>query len=669
MKLTVKAKVITGLTAIVLIGLFAKLFMYRQLDIVGRDVQRLAHVDEPLILAAYEMEINMNGIGLAVLKYISTRNPRYRKWALKDIDDFAEFHEAYLKLVASSEERALDAKLTLLYREFEVLAKRLMQRADDQEALFQQASASIERIDELLDKELQPGFDSEEEMSRTQMVKAIARANLEAEIAEVGFWTANYQRLHNPKFKAEIDEKLGYFDTALQTFEGYLLTEQEDQIAKSVRALFGQIKAEIAEVVALQDRIYVERDNFIALRSGIDDMLDDEIQPLARQHLIAPIRDADAATDDATQAMRILIPVYVIIALIVGIYLIRSVIAPLNKLRDGTMAIRTGNLQHRIAMGGQDEFAELARDFDNMVSRLQATTVSKESLEDSERQLKATVMHLRNEIVEREHAQAAQAKLQAALRRSERMSAMGALVAGVAHEVRNPLFGISATLDAMEVRFAGHADHQRYDAVLRGEVDRIRKLMANLLEYGKPSASEMVPESVGALIAQAAELCAPVATGTDVGIVQHIESDLPAMYIDRTRLLQVFRNLLENAIQHSPRASEVRISAKRAGEGLVCCVVEDSGPGFREEDVAIVFEPFFTRRRGGTGLGLSIVSRIVDDHGGKVSASNRDEGGASVTVCLPCARRSPEQTGVTDSELLAKPNEGGAFGEIQDPDR
>lgn len=171
------------MTAIVLIGLFAKLFMYRQLDIVGRDVQRLAHVDEPLILAAYEMEINMNGIGLAVLKYISTRNPRYRKWALKDIDDFAEFHEAYLKLVASSEERALDAKLTLLYREFEVLAKRLMQRADDQEALFQRASASIERIDELLDKELQPGFDSEEEMSRTQMVKAIARANLEAEIA------------------------------------------------------------------------------------------------------------------------------------------------------------------------------------------------------------------------------------------------------------------------------------------------------------------------------------------------------------------------------------------------------------------------------------------------------------------------------------------------------
>jgi signal transduction histidine kinase len=110
--------------------------------------------------------------------------------------------------------------------------------------------------------------------------------------------------------------------------------------------------------------------------------------------------------------------------------------------------------------------------------------------------------------------------------------------------------------------------------------------------------------------------------------------------MDRTRLVRVFENLLENAIQHSPAGGEVAVEAAAAtagGRDGIECAVCDSGPGFQAEELGRVFDPFFTRRRGGTGLGLSIVQRIVDEHGGRVGAGNRAEGGAILTVWLPAA--------------------------------
>ncbi|HSK77985.1 MAG TPA: ATP-binding protein [Thermoanaerobaculia bacterium] len=227
-------------------------------------------------------------------------------------------------------------------------------------------------------------------------------------------------------------------------------------------------------------------------------------------------------------------------------------------------------------------------------------------------------------------------KLQESLRRSETMSAMGALVAGVAHEVRNPLFGISATLDAFESRFKSRTEYRRYFDVLKERVQRLNELMQQLLDYGKPLRLELTEASARELTQAAVHACAPLAAATRVEVAEEIAGSLPTLTVDRARVVQVFENLLENAIQHSSPGGQVTLRAESAdGGGGVRFFVEDSGPGFRPEDLARVFEPFFTRRRGGTGLGLSIVQRIVEQHEGEIAAGNRPGGGAVMTVVLP----------------------------------
>lgn len=231
-------------------------------------------------------------------------------------------------------------------------------------------------------------------------------------------------------------------------------------------------------------------------------------------------------------------------------------------------------------------------------------------------------------------------RLQESLRHSETMSAMGALVAGVAHEVRNPLFGISATLDAFESRFKRRTEYRRYVDVLKERVGRLNELMQQLLDYGKPARLDLAPAAPRQAMGAAAIACAPLAARAGVEIVLDVAPDLPAPKLDRNRIVQVFQNLLENAIQHSPPGGYVSFRAALAADGAaVQFMVEDGGPGFRPEDLDRAFEPFFSRRRGGTGLGLSIVQRITEQHGGHVTAGNRPGGGGVMTVTLPLSDR------------------------------
>jgi PAS domain S-box-containing protein len=229
-------------------------------------------------------------------------------------------------------------------------------------------------------------------------------------------------------------------------------------------------------------------------------------------------------------------------------------------------------------------------------------------------------------------------ELEASLRQSEMMSLLGSLVAGVAHEVRNPLFGISSIIDAFETRFSDRTEYLRYTTVLRDEIGRLTILMEELLEYGKPFRGDLYLVSMEEMIARSVKACMPAAEVAHVNLKSVVEESLPRVRIDRRRLSKVFVNLIENAIQHSPQKGTVTIEVGKTTDGnneWLQCAIKDSGAGILPEDLPKIFEPFFSKRRGGTGLGLAIAHRIMQEHGGKLIAGNNPEGGACMIARFP----------------------------------
>ncbi len=227
-------------------------------------------------------------------------------------------------------------------------------------------------------------------------------------------------------------------------------------------------------------------------------------------------------------------------------------------------------------------------------------------------------------------------RLQESVRRGEQLAALGELVAGVAHEVRNPIFGMQLTVDALEAALPQDDDVSDLLTVLRRWLERLNRLMESLLAYGKTWSIDLKEGALGDVLSAAVATVRPAADTSGVDLITRIDPGL-LMLMDASRLTQAFENLILNAVQYSIEGQAVTGSAEVA-DGQIECTVRDEGKGFSAVDMPRIFQPFFTRRRGGTGLGLSIVQRIVDEHGGTIRASNAERGGAVLTVRFPSYR-------------------------------
>ena len=173
-------------------------------------------------------------------------------------------------------------------------------------------------------------------------------------------------------------------------------------------------------------------------------------------------------------------------------------------------------------------------------------------------------------------------RLEASLRRVEAMAALGTLVSGVAHEVRNPLFAISATVDALEARASGREELGPFVSTLRSEVDRLSRLMRDLLEYGKPPALELVEADIGQVVAKAVLGFEAHAAERQVAMRSRIEPGLARLRLNPGRIAQVVQNLVDNALQHAPRGTAIELLGAVTSDAprRVEVSVADRGPGF-----------------------------------------------------------------------------------------
>ena len=214
----------------------------------------------------------------------------------------------------------------------------------------------------------------------------------------------------------------------------------------------------------------------------------------------------------------------------------------------------------------------------------------------------------------------AERELAGRTRRVEQLATLGTLAAGLAHEIRNPLNAAQLQLTVAERRLA------RVDAnldigvepmgIVRGELDRLAKLVADFLAYARPTPLKLRPIDLRAASHAVVELMAPVAASAGVELVARVGEAVTAQ-CDEEQCRQVLLNLIKNAIEAArPGGGHVEIDVRRDGPSSYV-VISDDGRGFPSG--INIFEPFATSKEGGTGLGLSIVKRIVDQHGGTVS--------------------------------------------------
>lgn len=632
-----KTKIYVGIAIIVVLGVLAMFHIYRNLGSVGGYLATLDRVSVPFSIAALEMEKNAGEYADGVLRYVSNPDPAVRKEAGYDNGDFTERYDIYMRLSTNERERALGRKVEVEHKKLVAMGDALMDQRDRLDAVFLQTTDLLEQIDALLDGRM-PGASTG--AWHVHDVSGASLENIEAETAEVGFRLTLFRDRPTAATSRRLLDKVREQHDAVSRYLELPLDPAERKLGDELNALHNQVATNARALLVGETDVSKRVGKLEQQADHIDEIFDNEIQTMLVNDLSAPQQNANDAIEHVQDTLRYIIPAYFLVAVVIGVLLIMAILRPLKRLAAGTEAIGAGDLGYRIDPHGNDEFGQLARQFNLMAGRLQESTVSRGLLEASERQLQRTVTELREEIAERRQAEQEREKLQAQLRRSETLAAMGSLVAGVAHEVRNPLFGISSTLDAMEANAGAGRVDPRYRDVLRREANRMNKLMADLLDFGRAPPPNRTIESLARSLAEAIRDCGPAATAAGVGVRDEVSDDA-LVEMSHDRMLQVHVNLIENALQHAPQGSEVvvttRATTDAAGRHWIEYQVMDSGPGFAPEDLPHVFDPFFTRRRKGTGLGLAIVRRIVDEHHGSIEPGNRPQGGAVVTVRLPVA--------------------------------
>jgi len=225
-------------------------------------------------------------------------------------------------------------------------------------------------------------------------------------------------------------------------------------------------------------------------------------------------------------------------------------------------------------------------------------------------------------------------RLQVELRRSERLAALGKLLAGVAHEVRNPLAGIRSTVQLWQRGIGPDAESH---GDLLAEVDRLDGIVGRLLQFSRADAQDLAPGDLNAVLAESARLARAAAEPQGVRVVLELAPALPPVAMAAPALVQVFRNLTTNALHAMPEGGVLRLASRLdPSRRSVEASVADTGSGLDRETLAHLFEPFFTTKAGGTGLGLAIAREIALAHRGDLRAGNRTDGtGAVFTLILP----------------------------------
>jgi two-component system sensor histidine kinase HydH len=219
---------------------------------------------------------------------------------------------------------------------------------------------------------------------------------------------------------------------------------------------------------------------------------------------------------------------------------------------------------------------------------------------------------------------------------SRRLASLGRLAAGVAHEIRNPLSSIKGFATYFKERYRDNPDDQKTSEIMIQEVDRLNRVITQLLEFARPPVIQKKRASLQSLIQHSLKMIERQASAKEIQVFSHLPSDVKEVDLDPDGINQVLLNLYLNAVEAMDQGGTLSVSLSMdEGSPWVKIIVSDTGTGIGKEDLEHIFDPYFTTKQTGTGLGLAIVHKIVEAHGGEVRAESEIGRGTTVSVLLP----------------------------------
>ena len=293
-------------------------------------------------------------------------------------------------------------------------------------------------------------------------------------------------------------------------------------------------------------------------------------------------------------------------AMLVGLAVL--VDRPLLELQEKIARLRDGDLNVTATFAARnDEIGDLGRNFNAMVGQIRAT----------------------QEEIRRLH--------QTQMSRAEHLATLGELAAGLAHEIRNPLAGISGVIEIIGRDLPPSSPGAQVWGDVRNEMQRVQKILNELLTYARPKPPEYKATDLCSTVDHAVHLARQHAVSKPIAIELQCAAGIPPVEHDATQIEQMLVNLLLNSIQAIEREGRIEVGIELVGESAQIRV-RDSGRGIPPEQLPNIFRPFFTTKGHGTGLGLSLAKRIVESHGGQIEVHSELNRGTQFTIALPLKR-------------------------------
>lgn len=306
------------------------------------------------------------------------------------------------------------------------------------------------------------------------------------------------------------------------------------------------------------------------------------------------------------------------ILFVVGVLINR----PIRKMIRTIRKIEGGDLSARMEADKKDEFGLMAKSFNSMV----------ESLESAKQEIE--LCHVEQ------------------MQRAAKLASLGEIISGIAHEIKNPLAGISCAVQVFQSEMSPDDSRKAITSEILNHIKRLDSTVKDLLNYAKPKPPSFLPYSIKNILDKAVFFVYPEAKKYNVVIDVEMKGDeVHDVMMDPDQMQQVFLNLIINAVQAMPEGGKLKIviseseidkvgaednvTALLPGEKSVIITFEDTGKGIEPEYLESIFDPFFTKKSKGTGLGLAISQRIVQEHGGEITVKSDVGQGSVFTIYLP----------------------------------